>query len=751
MTSVERLVEVLSAKRNGNGWRAKCPAHDDHQPSLSIHEGADGRVLLKCFGGCATADIVAAVGLTLRDLFPARSRSRSGKPVPAVKNGTAAFDFHAKCVAALNGKDRIRLSNERWLSRSFCKWLHENGYVGMWHGDFAFPVEDHGKIIAAHCRQRPARLGEKDDWYYYPKGVHVQPFVMGDLTKVKQVHIGESPWDMLALADRTDLYLNEHHAFVATRGAGNAAVLKDLIPPGVSVLAWPQNDEAGEILLKDAATFVPDLAVARVPASIKKTNEFGEVVEVRLKDLNEWTKAGASAEDIYLAMFKNELVEKPLVAEPEPISETDEVLERLAALPLLEYEQKREAEAEKLNCRISALDRLVNAKRILAEPGDLQGRTVNLPDVEPWPKPVNGAEVLDAVAETYLRYIALPAGAAYALALWCAHAFCFFIFQCSPRLNVTSPEKSCGKTTLRDVTGTLVPKPLFTENLTVAVMFRVIDKHKPTLLADECDAWINDNEELRGMLNAGHRRGGQALRCEGESNEVRAFAVFGPAVLCGIGALPGTLHDRSIVIRLERAKPGEVHQRFDPRHVEHEMELCRKLARFVADNMTALELSDPKLPDCAFNRLADNWRPLFAIAEIAGGDWPKRATDAFTKLTSSADVDAQGIGTMLLTDIRDIFDRIEDDPVSVADLVDALVEMEDRPWPEFSYGKPITKVKLSRMLKRFGIVSELKREGKTVFRGYAKDAFNDAFARYTPYELVTSLQNLLFTYDRHEN
>jgi putative DNA primase/helicase len=546
--------------------------------------------------------------------------------------------------------------------------------------------------------------------------------VIGDLATAKQVHIFESPWDMLALADRTDLYLNEHHAFVATRGAGNAALVKRLIPEGVSVLAWPQNDKAGEKWLTDLITYLP-VAKAVVPA--------------QFKDVNEWTKAGASAEDLYLAMFKNELAEKPEI--PEPVSDEgtdadEETLQRLAALPPLEYERVRKAEAEKLGCRrVSILDRLVNAKRLLSQSAsDLQGRTVNLPDVEPWPKPVNGAEVLNAVAETYSRYVALPAGAAHTLALWCAHVYCFFIFLCSPRLNVTSPEKSCGKTTLRDVTGTLVPKPLFTENLTVAVLFRVIDKHKPTLLADECDAWINDNEELRGLLNAGHRRGGQALRCEGDNNEVRAFAVFGPAVVCGIGSLPGTLHDRSIVIRLERAKPGEVRQRFDPRHVEHEMELCRKLARFVADNMTALELSDPKLPDCAFNRLADNWRPLFAIAEIAGGDWPKHAADAFTKLTRSADVDAQGIGTMLLADIRDIFDRIEDDPVSVADLVDALVEMEDRPWPEFSHGKPITKVKFSRMLKRFGIVSTVKRKGETTFRGYDRAKFNDAFARYTP-------------------
>src|SRR5262245_4912850 len=155
MTPVEHLVEVLSAKRNGNGWKAKCPAHDDHKPSLSIHEGADGRVLLKCFAGCMTANIVAAVGLTLQDLFPASSRSRPRKPAAALKNkGVSAFDFHGKCVAALNGRDLIKLGNERWLSRAFCSWLHGNGHIGLWRGDFAFPVEDNGMLLAAHCRQK---------------------------------------------------------------------------------------------------------------------------------------------------------------------------------------------------------------------------------------------------------------------------------------------------------------------------------------------------------------------------------------------------------------------------------------------------------------------------------------------------------------------------------------------------------------------------------------------------------------------
>ena len=167
MTPVEHLVDRLSAKPNGAGWIAKCPAHEDRQPSLSIDEGEDGKVLLNCFAGCSAKAIVTAIGLTMRDLFLPGSRSQSAKPAPVKKNnGTvAAFDFHGECVAALNGPDLIRflmrLGNERWYSRSFCKWLYENGHVGMWRGDFAFPVCDHGKIVAAHYRVKPAAWGTR--------------------------------------------------------------------------------------------------------------------------------------------------------------------------------------------------------------------------------------------------------------------------------------------------------------------------------------------------------------------------------------------------------------------------------------------------------------------------------------------------------------------------------------------------------------------------------------------------------------
>jgi hypothetical protein len=240
--------------------------------------------------------------------FVKTSPSQSGKAPAANHNVT--FDWSHNCVAPLTPKELIRLGNERWYSRQFCTWLHDKKYVGLLHGDFAFPVQDDGNILAAHSRVKAKQVGEKDDWFYFPTGIGPRLFVIGDLTKAKQVHIGESQWDMLALADRSDLFLNQNHAFVATRGAGNAALCNGLLPEGVSVLAWPQNDEAGKRWLDDLSTKVR-VQVARA------------IVPEQFKDLNEWTKAGASAEDIYAAFFRNELVEKPEIAKPVSETKTD--------------------------------------------------------------------------------------------------------------------------------------------------------------------------------------------------------------------------------------------------------------------------------------------------------------------------------------------------------------------------------------------------------------------------------------------
>jgi hypothetical protein len=71
--SATGIVQRLNARRSGEGWKANCPAHIDKTPSLSINEGSDGRVLLKCFAGCDVDSICAALNIRVADLFPAGS------------------------------------------------------------------------------------------------------------------------------------------------------------------------------------------------------------------------------------------------------------------------------------------------------------------------------------------------------------------------------------------------------------------------------------------------------------------------------------------------------------------------------------------------------------------------------------------------------------------------------------------------------------------------------------------------------
>lgn len=209
----------------------------------------------------------------------------------------------------------------------------------------------------------------------------------------------------------------------------------------------------------------------------------------------------------------------------------------LAKLPALEYDRLREPTAKRLGIRLKVLDAEVKAAR--AENGD----------TKPWPDPINGSDLLDEICDAIKRYLILPDGGPEILALWAIHTHVFNSFEHSPRLAITSPEKGCGKTTTLDILGELVARPLPTSNATTSAIFRTIEKVMPTLLIDEADTFLKDNEELRGVLNAGHRRGGQIIRTVGDDYEPRQFSTWTPAAIAMIGRLPDTLaaSTRSIV------------------------------------------------------------------------------------------------------------------------------------------------------------------------------------------------------------
>jgi len=433
-----------------------------------------------------------------------------------------------------------------------------------------------------------------------------------------------------------------------------------------------------------------------------------------------------------------ELEMKPAVADPPSSAPAAEVV-RLAALPTIEYEKERKAAARKLGVRAGALDREVWETRARAGGDGSQGTALNCSNPEPWPEAVDGAAVLEEIAVELRRYVTLPAHAGEAIALWCVAAHVLAAdreaFDISPRLIFTSPTPRCGKTLALSLVELLCPRALNTANVTSAAIFRVIDMARPTLVIDEADAlFAGEAEELRGLLNAGHRVSSRAIRVVGEKHEVRAFDVFGPVALAAIGRLPGTLEDRAVMIQMRRRAPGERVEHFVRRKAEPRLaEIMRRVFRWVKDRLAEIKAREPETPETLDDRAADNWRPLMAVADAAGGAWPGRAREAALALSASRD-DGESIKVRLLADIQKVFRLEGSDRMASADLAERLAAVEDAPWGEWGRReKPITKNQLAGLLKAFDVTTRATRfpDGKTL-KGYHLEDFGDAFARYLP-------------------
>ena len=272
-----------------------------------------------------------------------------------------------------------------------------------------------------------------------------------------------------------------------------------------------------------------------------------------------------------------------------------------------------------------------------------------------------------------------------------------------------------------------MPRALPTSNITPAVIFRVIAKSRPTLLIDEADTFMQ-GDDMRGILNSGHTRAtAHVWRCEGESRNPKGFSTWAPVVITKIGTLPETLESRSIVIPMQRRRPDERTQPITSEDRQAFADLASMAARWAADHAEALAEANPELPSGLFNRTRDNWRPLIAIADAAGGHWPERARRVAVLLAGSAEDPSLGI--QLLSDIREI---LSTERLSSEDLCEALCDLEDRPWADDG-GSRINQRQLARLLKPFGIAPKSIRLGPRLTpKGYTAAQFEDAFARYLP-------------------
>ena len=167
-------------------------------------------------------------------------------------------------------------------------------------------------------------------------------------------------------------------------------------------------------------------------------------------------------------------------------------------------------------------------------------------------------------------------------------------------------------------------------------------------------------------------------------------------------------------------------------------ELAQQAARWVADNRQNLISTKPELPVGMINRPADNVRPLLAIAEVAGAEWPGMAREAVSTAIAATGDDTESIGVQLLADIRGVF---TEGRLATKTLLERLHGLDGRPWPEYGRKQqPISATQLARLLKRYSTGPGSIRDGDNVFKGYQLSAFDNAFSRYLPPQTVTPLQ-----------
>ena len=346
---------------------------------------------------------------------------------------------------------------------------------------------------------------------------------------------------------------------------------------------------------------------------------------------------------------------------------------------------------------------------------------------------LDGAGLLGELHSALTRYVIMPSSeAADAAVLWIAATHGARAWNCAPRLDVTSPVKRCGKSRLLDVIEATCHKPLITVNISPAALVRSIGDDPPTLLLDEADTVFgpkagDNHEDLRGILNAGHTRNRPYIRWDVSSRTTEHCPTFAMAALAGIGSLPDTITDRAIVVAMRRRAPGETVARYrDRRDGIPLRELGARLGDWVSLHLDELRDAEPEMP--VEDRAADTWEPLFAIADVAGGDWPKRAAGAALALTAEDDTDTT-LGGRLLADLRDVF--IDKDSMHGETILNALHKISEAPWGDY-FGKPMNARDLAKLLKPYGVkATDVKIDGVTK-RGYRREHLHEQWTRYLP-------------------
>jgi Protein of unknown function (DUF3631)/Domain of unknown function (DUF3854) len=384
--------------------------------------------------------------------------------------------------------------------------------------------------------------------------------------------------------------------------------------------------------------------------------------------------------------------------------------------------------AKMLGIRPSAIEE--DCKPAAASVND---RAIIISDPEPWSDEVDGAKLLSDICSVVRTYVSLTENEAITVALWVMLTHVEAYVDTLPILGITSPEKRCGKTTLLKILIRLVKRNFPVSSLTAATIYRIVEEGRPTLIIDEADAFLKDNEELRGILNSGHQRDmAFVARCNMVTGSPEKFSTWCPKAIAKIGKLPETLADRSLSIALKRKTKSDKTKKLRKADFPAMTPLCRKAFRWGQDNGPKLQSVEVSLSS---DRAEDNWEPLLAIAKLCGDEWYKKAYRIAADL--SADEPDDSVPSVLIRSLQHIVRGSPEDKLfPTDDLATELNKDKEAPWADWKNG--LTVHKLGRILTDYGVKSVQRRHRGEAKRGYLRDdeggikGLNSVFDRYLP-------------------
>ena len=338
------------------------------------------------------------------------------------------------------------------------------------------------------------------------------------------------------------------------------------------------------------------------------------------------------------------------------------------------------------------------------------------------------------IAEELRRHIVFENDThAFTISLWITGTYLMDNWGLYPKLYINSPERECGKTSLLCMIEAFACNARMAASITPSAFYRIIQSEGPTLLIDEADRTLRGNEELNGIINAGHTRR-TAIKIlseptpDGKWKSVE-MSLWAPQVFAGIGTQADTLLSRSIKISMRRKMVSEKVAAAPVDYFEQQEDVRKSIKSWANQEGKSVAALDVSIPSIASDRALDNWKPLFQIAASLKDDWPDRVLAAFNELeVNNKESNPLSEGTELLTDIQLLIESHKSTEIPAAELLSYLVMKQDSEWFQHNRGKPITQKWLSRMLQGYGVYTERRRHANV----YEVGKLQEAFARYLP-------------------